>query len=196
MAAKLVPASRGERMSKLFQQIQRYDIDDLLAAATHTTLQGWPVMSRDEKRDIEKLGGSKREKFDRLFSLVTKSADRMTRFAKFIKWYTSPIQEAVDAVLECQDSPAAVDSVKTVAESEILMVTNSQVQMQNAKLMTPDEADQRSQKPSFSDSSSTARRKIQFVDTGSANSQEQYSTEIRVCLACDLQWTFISKFCH
>ena len=186
MAAKLVPTSRGERMSKLFQQIQRYDIDDLLAAATHTTLHGWPVMSRDEKRDIEKQGGSKREKFDRLFSLVTKSADRMTRFAKFIKWYTSPIQEAVDAVLECQDSPAAVDSVKTVAESGILMVTNSRAQMQNAKLMTS-EADQRNQKPLFSDSSSTARRTIQFVDTGSANSQEQYSTEIRVCLACDLQ---------
>ena len=90
MAAKLVPASRGERMSKLFQQIQRYDIDDLLAqaAATHTTLQGWPVISRDEKRDIEKQGGSKREKIDRLISLVTKSADRMTRFAKFIKWYS------------------------------------------------------------------------------------------------------------
>ena len=176
MAAKLVPASRGERMSKLFQSIQRYDIDDLLAAATHTTLQDWPVMSRDEKRDIEKQGGSKREKCNRLISLVTKSTDRMTRFAKFIKWYTSPIQEAMDAVLECHDSPAAVDSVKTVAESEILMVTNSQAQMQNAKLMIP-EADQRSQKPSFSD-----------VDAGSANSQEQYSTEIRVCLACDSKW--------
>lgn len=189
MAAELVPAN--QRVSKLFQSIQRYDIDDLLVAATRMT---WPVISRDEKRGIEKQGGSKREKLDRLISLVIKSADRTTQFAEFIKWYTSPIQEAVDAVLECQDSLAA-HSVKTIAdhdhESENLMVTNSRVQMQNAKLVTP-EADQRSQKPSFSDSSSTARHTIQFVDTGTANSQEQYSMEIRVCLACDSQWNFIS----
>jgi hypothetical protein len=167
---KLVPAN--ERVSKLFKVIQRYDIDDLLVAATFTRMTRPAVITSNEKRDIEKQGGSKREKLDRLITLVTKSAERMTRFAAFIKWYTSPIQKAADAVLECQDSPAAVDSVQ---KSET--VTNSQVQNEKAFV-----ADQRSQR-SFSDSSSAAQRTIpKFVDTGTANSQEQYSMEIQVCL--------------
>jgi hypothetical protein len=131
--AKPVPANL-EHLPRLFQLIQRYDIDDFLVAATHMTLQDSPMISSDEKRDIEKQGGSRREKLDRLITLVTKSAERMTRFAVFIKWYTSPIQEAADAVLESQNSLAAIDSMK-ISE----MVTNSRAQNEKTLVHVADQ---------------------------------------------------------
>ena len=168
---------------KLFRLIQRYDIDELLVAATRRTPQGWPVISNDEKRGIEKLGGSRKQKLDRLITLVAKSAERMTRFAVFIKWYTSSIEEAADDVLGYQDSPGAV-ATQSMKKPET--VTNSRV-LKDAYEKTL-VAEQRSHQKSFTDSLSSAARRAtvhdRFVDTGlTANSQEQYPMETPVRIA-------------
>lgn len=161
MATK-VPAN--EHTQKLLQLIKRYDVDELLDAAT--TFQYWPVISNDEKTEIQKQSGSsKQQKFDSLITLVTKKAERMTRFAMFIQCYTSPIQEAaLSAVLECQNSVAIASA------SNLETVTNTRVQNENTTLA----ADQKS-----FDSNSTAQQCGIFVGIDTANSQEHYPMENR-----------------
>ena len=170
MAAQVPTSQHVADLPELFQYIQRYDIDELLVAATRTTLQGWPVISIDEKSDIEKRGGGRKQKLDYLTTLITESTERMARFALFIKWYTSPIQEAANVLFrECQDALACVtEKPETVINSREKALVADHIISQKLK--------------SFGDSNSAVpqrdRRAIQFVDhTGTANSQEQYSME-------------------
>ena len=92
MAAK---APANEYVQNLLQLIKRYDLDELLDAAT--TFQDWLVITHDEKREI-KSQGSKQRSWDRLMTLVAEKG-RAALFANFILRYNSTIQAAALAVV-------------------------------------------------------------------------------------------------
>ena len=92
MAAK---APANEYLEKLIQLIKRYDLDELLDAAT--TFRDWTVISNDEKRDI-KSQSCKQRRLDRLMTLITENG-REAAFANFIVRYNLTIQNAALAVV-------------------------------------------------------------------------------------------------
>ena len=82
---------------ELFRSIKRYDIDDLIEAASVS--EDWYVISKEEKIEI-KSQNSKRDSMREHFKKLIIENGRVTQLANFILRYNSPAQNAALAVLK------------------------------------------------------------------------------------------------
>ena len=86
-------------IDKLFQFVERYDLEELLEAASSS--EHWKVISVEEKKHIESQG-SKQKRREHLASLIAADGKRVSTFANFILRYNRAVQDAALAVLSTE----------------------------------------------------------------------------------------------
>lgn len=108
--------STSEYHGELYQAIDRYDIEKLIDAAS---VSDWRVISKEEKREVEKKS-SKQRMCEHFIKLLVERG-RVKQFAGFILQYNSLIQNAALALLAKVSSGAGTaDSRKEASCSSTI----------------------------------------------------------------------------
>jgi hypothetical protein len=173
MAAE-APANDREYLLKLIKLVaEQYDLDKLLDAAT--TFRDWPVISNDEKRDIERQS-SKQNRLDYLMTLITEPG-RAARFANFILRYNSPIQAAALAVVS-RPTVNVASSEMRLTEFEVSSSSQMRSHYRPEKIMQQPTGDNQS----VQKSSATTTRSSSPMDLDTTESPEASSmdTDLKV----------------
>jgi hypothetical protein len=168
MAAE-APANDQEYLLKLIKLIaEQYDLEKILDAAT--TFRDWPVISNDEKRDIERQS-SKQSRLDYLMTLITETG-RAAQFANFILRYNSPIQAAALAVLS-RPTVNVARSNSEMRPAEVSTSSQMRSHCRPEKIMQQPTGDSQS----VQKSSATATRSSSPMDLDTTESPEASSMD-------------------